>query len=588
MSSAVYRVAALSAICSCAPAAPIADPSLARSAHFEVYSQAGEASARAVLVGFERLRAFFLQQTGLKLDNRPPVRVIAFRSREEYTPYRLRPTADAYYVGAESRDSIVMIGPNSGDFRVAAHEYAHFVLHANGIELPPWLGEGLPEFFSMVRMGDRGGRTHTELPVRSQILRTHVWIPLAELMTLPSDSPLREQRESADLFYAESWALTDMLMVSPKYSPRFPELFAALAAGKPSPATLSAVYGRPLDEITADLHAWVSKRRITPAPLPSVSVAGVGIEVTAIAPLAWRAVLAELLLDTRKLDQAQEAYQALAREVPKSADFVASLATIALEKGDRSGAAQQWQRALDLGLRDAAVCYRYAVLANAAGFSGDEVRPALERAVAVQPHFDEPHYLLAIIESNAGHYEAAVAHLRAMGNVAPARRFHYWATLSYAWIELGQREEAKAAARRAREFATTPDERAHAIQLAEIAQTDIAVQFTRDANGNSRLVTTRVPHDAPDWNPFIEPSDRVRRVEGKLREIDCSDGTTKIDVETAVGTLRVAIPDPLRVQMRNAPPEFTCGPQPRTAVTVVYAESGDAKIPGVVRGIEFQ
>jgi hypothetical protein len=97
-----------------------------------------------------------------------------------------------------------------------------------------------------------------------------------------------------------------------------------------------------------------------------------------------------------------------------------------------------------------------------------------------------------------------------------------------------------------------------------------------------------VPHDAPDFNPFIEPADLIRRVEGKLREISCSE-TAKIVVQTETGALTIAIPDPLRVAMRNAPPEFICGLQPLTAVTVVYAVSDkpEAQTAGVLRGIEF-
>ena len=57
MGSRVYRLPALSVVLACASAAPVAAANLARSAHFEVYSQAGERSAQAVVLGLERLRA---------------------------------------------------------------------------------------------------------------------------------------------------------------------------------------------------------------------------------------------------------------------------------------------------------------------------------------------------------------------------------------------------------------------------------------------------------------------------------------------------------------------------------------------------
>ena len=74
--------------------------------------------------------------------------------------------------------------------------------------------------------------------------------------------------------------------------------------------------------------------------------------------------------------------------------------------------------------------------------------------------------------------------------------------------ELGKRDEAIAAAQKAVEHASTSGRaRAVAAQLAYVAQTDLAVEFSRDANGRTQMVTTRIPHNASNWNPFIEPGD---------------------------------------------------------------------------------
>jgi hypothetical protein len=571
-----------------AAAGPLAEAGVARNAHFEVYSQAGPENARAVLAGFEQLRAYFLHQTGLQFDNRPPVRVIAFGSRAEYEAYRLRPAADAYYVGSEDRDTIVLPAGADGDIQVAAHEYAHFALHADGLRLPPWLDEGLSEFFATVRVSQQAIRTGASVPARARVLKNRTWMPLSEIVTLPADSPLRQQRESVDLFYAESWALTDMLIVSPAYRPQFPELIQAVSSGVSSEQALPRLYGKPVDAITVDLRAWVEQRRITPVALPSVPPGELQAEVSVASPLIWRSVLAELLEATGKLDRAQAAYDELARDAPDDANFSAALAAIALEKHDPGAARRHWQRAVEQGIGNAATCYRYAVLADGAGLPAEDVRPALERAVAIQPEFDNAHYILAHLDNNAGRYESALAHLRAMKKVTVARQFAYWAALAYALSELGRRDEAKAAAIRAREHATTDEERARAVQLAEIADTDLNVQFTRDANGNLHLVTTRVPH-LQSWNPFIEPDDRIRSVEGSLRAVECGRPAPRLVIATSGGTLTLTIADPLRVQMIHAPGELTCGPQPPTAVTVVYAQRERTSVngDGIVRGVEF-
>ena len=115
-----------------------------------------------------------------------------------------------------------------------------------------------------------------------------------------------------------------------------------------------------------------------------------------------------------------------------------------------------------------------------------------------------------------------------------------------------------------------------------MADTDLAVRFTHDANGAAQLVTARAPHNQTGWNPFIEPADRMRHIEGILREIQCDGAALRIGVLIPDGPLTLVIQDRTRVQMRNAPPEFTCGPQPPRRVTVDYAA------PDVVRGLEFR
>jgi tetratricopeptide (TPR) repeat protein len=592
MSCGLYPLAALGMLCLSLHAHPVTAWSLARSEHFEVYSHAGDASARSALLWFEQLHTFFQQQTGLNLDNRPPVRVIAFRSTKEYEPYRLRPSSDAYYVGTESRDYIVVPTLDAGEFATAAHEYAHLILRASGLRLPLWLSEGSAEFFSTLRISDRGWNLGGDLPARSQFLRRNSWMPLSQLLTLPGESPVRENRDTAALFYAQSWKLTEMLVLSPEYGPRFQALLAALTSGIPSPRAMANVYGKPLDAIERDLHAWTDTRhKITRVSTPGSFMTTMAVEISPVPVFASRSLIAELLLAIGELDRAQTIYRDLARESPAHPDISAALGTIALRKGDRDSARKEWKRAIDEDIHDATLCYRYAVLAQDAGLSADEVRPALERAVALRPEFDDARYSLALLESNAGHYETAVAHLHAMRSVAPTRAYAYWSAIAYALGEMGKREESKEAAQRAMEHAATPTERANAAQLAYIAQTDLAVQFTRDANGHAKIVTTRVPHNTADWNPFIEPSDKILRVAAKLRELYCNGGrATGISIDTPEHRLTLTIPDASHVLMRNAPSEFICGPQAASTVMVEYAasEAQGGSADGVLRGMEFR
>jgi tetratricopeptide (TPR) repeat protein len=579
------RIAGLLLLCIPSQAQPTPTWKRTHSDHFELYSQSDDAAARSALLWFEQLRAFYLQKTGLAADALHPVRVIGFRSAREYQPYQLRLASDANYIGTNSRDYIVLSEFDSAQLGTAAHEYAHAVLHAAGLQFPPWLSEGLAEFFSTVRINQRECTLGGDLPARSQALQRRTWMPIEELLAMPANSPVRDNRETAAMFYSQSWALLDMLVLSPEYAPRFSELIAA-----PDPNALPRIYGKSLAAITSDLHLWTASKH-QPVPLSgiqpsSISQQDLPASIT-LSPLQARALMADMLLAAGELDRARSIYSDLARDTPLDPVVPAALGNIALRQGDHARAREQWKLAIALGIQDATLCFQYAVLGDRAGVPDEELRPALERALQLQPDFDDARYALALMEKNAGHYDAAVAQLRAMRNIAPARAYNYWLAMADALVQSDHRAEARIASQKAAAHAATGDERARAAQLAHFADTDLAVQFTMGKDGRAELATTRVPHAAGDFNPFIEPNDKIHHVGGILRRIDCSGPVTRFIVSTADGPVTLAIPDPGHVQMRNAPPEFICGPQQPTQVLVDYAESA-SKTEGVARGILFR
>jgi Tfp pilus assembly protein PilF len=578
-------------------AAPVPAWSLAQSQHFEVYAQASGQRAVAILRQFEYLRAFFLRsgflksgflKSGWKIAGPRPVRVIVFASPDEYQPYRLRATADAYYVGSGDQDYIVMAGADPRGFGLAAHEYTHRILRASGLQLPPWLEEGLAELHTTLRMDDRGTELGGPLPARLETLRKRAWMPLQDLTAQSGASLRREERKAADLFYAESWALTGMLALSPGYAAGFQQFIAAAGAGTASLNALTQTYAKSADAIAHDLRAWVDQRASSTVQLPPVAPESVAIEVSRPSPLAARVLLAQLLLAAGEFDRAEVLFSEVNHDEPDSAKVSAALGMIALHKGDLTAARFAWKRAIDLGIADAQLCYRYAGLADEAGLGPDHIRPALERAIELQPQFDGARYKLALLEKNAGRYEAALQQFQAMGMAPETRAYAYWLALADTFNELGRREEAQSAAGHAAEHAATAAERARAAQQIYLAQTDFGVQFARDVDGHAQLVTTRKPRQTTDWNPFIEPSDDVRQVQGGLREIDCVGNAATIRIEAAGTMVTLAIPDLQHVQMRHAPDEFVCGLQTATPVVVEYARTPNAAADGIVRGMDFE
>ena len=587
------RLAILAAITPCWCAPPSASSwTLARDEHFELYSQLDQRHARPLLDWLEQARAVFLNQSIVPTAGIPRVRVIVFASEKDYELYRIRPFSDGSYVEQGDRHYISMFNGDT-ERRVAAHELAHALFSSAGVKTPLWFNEGLAEYFSTVRVFGTNAGANAEIggdfSERRQTLLRRPWIPVPELIALSSEDSLRADRERGEVFYAESWLLADMLISSPGHGAKFEALLDALRSGKSGEEALGSVYGESSEEIERDLHTWLRGRQgARPIQIDLGAPSAGASETSGVPDSEMRFLVADMLAASGQVDRAGAMFSDLAREQPRDARILAALGSLALQKGNAEAARDAWKRAVAEGLADADIAYRYALLADEAGYPKEDIRAALERAVLLKPDFDDARYQLALLEKNAGNYDAAIVQLRAMHSVAPARAYSYWTVIADAYNELGKRADALDAAHRAAQHAHTAAERALAENLAYVSQTDFAVQFARGADGRAEMITTRVPHQsAEDWNPFVEAGDDVRKARGALREIECTDGRTRLYLESGSGTITLAIADPSRVRMRNAPDELTCGPQENVTVEVQYAAPKAVSADGLVRGIDF-
>jgi tetratricopeptide (TPR) repeat protein len=349
------------------------------------------------------------------------------------------------------------------------------------------------------------------------------------------------------------------------------------------------VYNKSLDEVAKGLENWVAQSRSTRFVL-SRPFELAEIHTSELSARQASTLLAQLSLVSGHLEQARTQYEELLREGPDDPDIRAALGAIALRQGNREEALKQWRQALSDEVTDAELCYRYALLAEETGLGARDVRAALERAVALAPGFDDARYKLALIQNHAGEYRSAVEQLRAMRVPVGGRRYAYWTAMASALTELDERDEAKEAAQEALKAAQTEADRLQARQMAYIAVTDLTVQFATDSEGHSQLMTARVQHGTTDWNPFIEPSDHIQRVSGKLGEVLCTaDKLTGFLLRTSGGPVTVEVPDPLHVLMRNSPNEFFCGRMREKAVEADYAiVEAAGKTKNVLRGMTFQ
>ena len=427
------------------------------SANFELYTTAGERAGRDLVRHFEQVRSFFLQAFGSRLSASRPVRIIAFKNEKEYQPYRPNEFATAFFQPGAIHDLIVMSSASSEHYPVAVHEFTHLMIHQSGMELPPWLNEGLAELYSSLEPSGEKILVGQLIPARLHVLRSEPWIPLDTLVAVDHSSPFYNEKSHAGMFYAESWALVHMLNLDPAYRPQLKSLVAALKDNDP-PASFAKAYGKQLEEVDAALRAYFS------APTVHAELFDVQLpksvdapEIQPAASLPARLALAELLANRRgRSEDARAAYDQLAAKYPDRWEVQEGLAQFAWQQRRLPDAAQHFARAVELGCRNLASFLLYSRIL---GFNNQpkEEAAVLSKAATLFPESDEVKLELGATLVRDGAYDEAVAALLAIKKVGTAEQaYRLFYNLAYAQYRLGDTVHARENSDKARTYTKIP------------------------------------------------------------------------------------------------------------------------------------
>jgi tetratricopeptide (TPR) repeat protein len=279
-------VAALVAGCG-GPARTIAGPRsnhwrVAVSPHFEVYSDADEATLRTRIEGLERtwwaLASFF---QGVFPDRRPPAArlgVLHYRDCDE--PFGGTSVGGYVRAGREFSAAVICEQRSAWRDEVIAHELTHLFNAYYIGRTPRWLNEGLAEYLSTLRVGD--GTIELGRPSVSRMRGSPPWRPTVK--GLFAD----RWRGTIGGYYAGAWVLVHVLFDHDALRPRLLAYLKALAAGTPADRAWADAFAGAGDAVERAYqdHLRVSTYRARSFPLkppPSQPVA--------VQPLAVERVL---------------------------------------------------------------------------------------------------------------------------------------------------------------------------------------------------------------------------------------------------------------------------------------------------------
>src|SRR5215469_4736400 len=213
------------------------------SSHYTVITDAGEKKGREIALRFEQMRAVFANLlTKDRLNESRPLTILAFKNDSSY--YRLAPLhqgqpieAPGFLLAGDDQDFVALNAFEEDSWRAVAHDFAIRLLNFNYPPAQGWFDEGLAEYFSSLRVGNReveigadpelqptvkqdliGNQQETH-PAKSltELLAAQVWLSLPDLFTMKHD-PARNEGTRHTLYYAQSWIVMHYLLHEKKLS----------------------------------------------------------------------------------------------------------------------------------------------------------------------------------------------------------------------------------------------------------------------------------------------------------------------------------------------------------------------------------
>nr|MBP6716668.1 DUF1570 domain-containing protein [Acidobacteriota bacterium] len=345
----VWLLSGVLAFASVAPAAPSAAApawTSATSAHFEIYATGSPKRAREVLTYFEEVHAFFRSYLHLE-PAAARTRIIVFSGETEYAPYRANAFATAFYQPAHDRDVIVMRDFDADAQPTIVHEFTHLVLGHRSLRYPPWLAEGLAEFFSTIERSGTRVRIGRVPLGRLRDLKNNTLLPAARLFAVDRGSLEYNSVSHAGLFYAESWAAVHLLLTGERYRASSPQFMGLVTTGTPAASAFTRVYGGTLADFDRDLRNYPTRSMFgylnADAPLVERDLTITPRTITSFdADLA----LAELLgAQIGRAEKARAAFIALEAQQPDNVALLAVHGLFELRVGNRDAARPLLSRA---------------------------------------------------------------------------------------------------------------------------------------------------------------------------------------------------------------------------------------------------
>ena len=318
------------------------------SPNFVVIGDVPARDLRDVAVQFEGFRETMTRVLGARVTTtNVPTVVVVFPSDRALAPFRPKyqgkPVEIAgLFVPGRDVNYILLVNDGAPNrLPVVLHEYTHLITSNSDQPLPVWLSEGLAEYYSTFQL-ERGGRQ----AVLGSLIDDHlarlndtVLIPLNDLLKINHASPLYNEGSRRGVLYAQSWALTHLILLGePNRTKELGLYLGNLSSGHDPAEAWQAAFG-PLN-MQKELENYIRRQMFRGYKFQfSDGVAKFEAPAAAIPPADVQAYLADLLIRLNDPDAAGARLAQAQKLDPSNARAIVTSARLALERKQTDGAA---------------------------------------------------------------------------------------------------------------------------------------------------------------------------------------------------------------------------------------------------------
>ena len=339
--------ALVSAVSLCVPVHAAGEWRRIDSPNFIVVGDVGERQLRDTAGQFEGFREVLSQilVEGATATAVPTV-VVVFPNERAFRPfkpiYEGKPVDVAgLFYGGRDVNYIALLGdgrPQS--LRVLFHEYAHLVTSNLARNLPVWLSEGLAEFYSTYE--PRNDHILIGMPIDSHLMLLNEvrQLPLDALLKVQHDSPLYNEGDRRSVFYAQSWALTHMLLMGePRRTEELKTYLRLTAGGTSETDAWKKAFGAA--DIERALRQYVTRSSMRAYKFNIPKAARFQGTPRVVADTDARAILAALHLRQQRTTDAEALLSAVLAAQPAHALAGVVMALAEIDRGEYGGATKR-------------------------------------------------------------------------------------------------------------------------------------------------------------------------------------------------------------------------------------------------------